>query len=112
MIKFANKNTLPSHIVEVRKDLNKLSNVRKLNDSESLNKDFLLRERSLKIERETKISELCFASDVDEKMFWKLIKGKRCSSQLGSFMVNNNNWSTGTLPLQVLASCQLIAFGY
>ena len=23
-----------------------------------------------------------------------------------------NNWSTGTLPLQVLASCQLIAFGY
>ena len=28
----------------------------------------------LKIERETKFSELCFASDVDEKMFWKLIK--------------------------------------
>ena len=25
---------------------------------------------------------------------------------------NNNNWSTGTLPLQVLASCQLIAFRY
>ena len=42
----------------------------------------------LKIARETKISELRFASDVDEKTFWKLIKGKRCSSQLGSFMVD------------------------
>ena len=42
----------------------------------------------LKIEKETKIPELCFASDVDEKMFWKLIKGKRCSSQSGSFMVD------------------------
>ena len=42
----------------------------------------------LKIERETKISKLCFASDVDDKMFWKWIKGKRCSSQLGSFMVD------------------------
>ena len=80
----------------MRKDLNKLSNARKLDDSESLNKDFfakrteyrLLMREHLKIERETKISELCFASDVDEKMFWKLIKGKRCSSQLGSFMVD------------------------
>ena len=96
VIKFANKKKLPSHIVVVRKDLNKLSNARKLDDSESLNKDFfakrteykLLMRKHLKIERETKISELCFASEVDEKMFWKLIKGKRCSSQLGSFMVD------------------------
>ena len=48
----------------------------------------LLMREHLKIGRETKISELCFASDVDEKMFWKLIKCKRCSSQLGSFMVD------------------------
>ena len=42
----------------------------------------------LNIERETKISALCLVSDVDEKMFWKLIKGKCRSSQLGSFMVD------------------------
>ena len=69
MIKVDNKKKLPSHILDVRKDLNKLSNARKLDDSESLNKDFfakrteyrsLMREH-LKIERETKISELCFA---------------------------------------------------
>ena len=47
MIKFANKKKLPSQIIEVRKDLNKLSNARKLNDSESLNKDFLPKERSI-----------------------------------------------------------------
>ena len=87
VIKVANKKKLPSHILDVRKDLNKLSNARKLDDSEILNKDFFCQEyrslmrKHLKIERETKISELCFASDVDEKMFWKLIKGKRCSSQ-------------------------------
>ena len=40
VIKFANKKKLPSHIVEVRKDLDKLSNARKLDDSESLNKDY------------------------------------------------------------------------
>ena len=75
MIKFANKKKLPSHIVEVRKGLNNLSDTRKLVDGESLNKDYfakrteyrpLMREH-LKIERETTISELCFASDVDEK---------------------------------------------
>ena len=75
MIKFANKKKLPSHIVKVRKDLNRLSNARKLDDSESFDKGFfakrteyrsLMREH-LNIEMETKISELCFASDVDEK---------------------------------------------
>ena len=47
VIKVANKKKLPSHILDVRKDLNKLSNARKLDDSESLNKDFLPRERSI-----------------------------------------------------------------
>ena len=73
-----------------------MSNARKLDDSESLNTDFfskrteyrLLMREHLKIEREAKILELCLASDVDEKMFWKLIKGKCCSSQLGSFTVD------------------------
>ena len=46
VIKFANKKKLPSHIVEVRKDLNKLSNARKLDDSEVLTKIFLPKERS------------------------------------------------------------------
>ena len=73
-----------------------MSKARKIDDSDSFDKDFfakrteyrsLMREH-LKVERETKISELRFASDVDENMFWKLIKGKRCSSQLGSFMVD------------------------
>ena len=66
----------------MRKDLNKLSNARELDDSDSLNKDFFakrmeyrsLMRQHLKIERETKISKFCFGSDVDEKMFWKLIK--------------------------------------
>ena len=40
VIEGANKKKLPSHILDVRKDPNKLSNARKLNDSESLNKDF------------------------------------------------------------------------
>ena len=39
VIKVANKKKLPSHILDVRKDLNKLSNARKLDYSESLNKD-------------------------------------------------------------------------
>ena len=83
----------------MRKDLNKLSNERKLNNTIAtvLAKIFFSAKRTdyrslmrehLKIERETRISELCVASDVDEKMFWKLIKGEHCSSQLGSFMTD------------------------
>ena len=63
VIKGANKKKSLSHILDVQKDLNKLSNARKRNDSESLSKDFfakrteyrsLMREH-LKIERETKM---------------------------------------------------------
>ena len=62
VITVANTKKLPSHILDVRKGLNRLSNARKLDDIESLNKDFfakrseyrsLMREH-LKIERETK----------------------------------------------------------
>ena len=70
-------------------------NARKLDDSERLNKDFLakrteyrsLMREHLKIVREAKISE-SFVSDVEEKLFWKLIKGKLCYSQLGRFMID------------------------
>ena len=41
----------------------------------------------LKLERQT-ISELCNASSVDEKLFWKLVKGKRPCSQFGSFLID------------------------
>ena len=47
VIKVANNKKLPSHILDLRKDLNKLSNARKLDNSESLNKEFLPRERSI-----------------------------------------------------------------
>ena len=56
----------------------------------------------LEIERETKISELCFASDVGEKMFWQLIKGKRCSSQLGSFMIDGRLTNS---PQEIIEIC-------
>ena len=42
----------------------------------------------LKPERQTRISELCNASEVDEKLFWKLVKGKRPCSQFGSFLID------------------------
>ena len=40
------------------------------------------------------------------------LKKHKNSANSKSIHFKNNNWSTGTLPLQVLASCQLIAFGY
>ena len=44
----------------------------------------------LKLERQTRISELCNASEVtvDEKLFWKLVKGKCPCSQFGSFLID------------------------
>ena len=47
VIKVANKKKLPSHILDVRKYLNKLSNARKCDDSKSLRKIVLSRERSI-----------------------------------------------------------------
>ena len=34
-----------------------------------------------------RISKLCAAADSDEKLFWKLLKGQRCSSQMSAFLV-------------------------
>ena len=44
IITVANEKKLPSHILDVRKDLDKLSNVRKLDDSERFNKDSFCQE--------------------------------------------------------------------
>ena len=32
--------------------------------------------------------KLCAADDSDEKLFWKLLKGQRCSSQRSTFLVD------------------------
>ena len=37
-----------------------------------------------------KIRKLHNAANSDEKLFWKLLKGKRCSSQMGAFLVSDN----------------------
>ena len=57
------------------KGLNTLSNARKLDDSAGLREDFFAKRTKyrlfmrdyLKVAKETKISEFCFASDVEEK---------------------------------------------
>ena len=35
-----------------------------------------------------RISKLCAATDSDEKLFWKLLKGQHCSSQLSALLVD------------------------
>ena len=35
-----------------------------------------------------KIKKLCYAVSTDEKLFWKLLKGQRSSSQMSSFLVD------------------------
>ena len=42
----------------------------------------------MKLERDTRITDLCSVLEVDEKSFWKLIKGKRSATQFGSFMID------------------------
>ena len=37
-----------------------------------------------------KIKRLCVASETDEKLFWKLIKGQRFTSQMSAFLVDGN----------------------
>ena len=36
----------------------------------------------------TWVQKLSFAADNDEKTFWRLLKGQRCSSQMSAFLVN------------------------
>ena len=34
------------------------------------------------------VKKLCVAEETDEKLFWKLLKGQRSSSQMSAFLVN------------------------
>ena len=92
-LKPKSKKMLSNAVCKVRKELNALSVAQKENDSKEIRLQYVresieyrttLREE-LKLERQTRISELCNASDVDEKLFWKLVKGKHPCSQFGSF---------------------------
>ena len=35
-----------------------------------------------------RVKKLCAAAETDEKLFWKLLKGQRSSSQMSAFLVN------------------------
>ena len=37
----------------------------------------------------TESSKLCAAADSDEELFWKLLKGQCCSSQMSAFLVTS-----------------------
>ena len=37
-----------------------------------------------------RIKKLCSAADSDEKLFWKLLKGQKSSSQMSAFLVNRS----------------------
>ena len=71
----ANKKEVTFTYSDCTKDLNTLSNATKLDDGACFRKDFfakrtnyrLLTRDHLKVEKETKISEFCFASDVEQK---------------------------------------------
>ena len=36
------------------------------------------------------VTKLCIAADSDEKLFWKLLKGQKSSSQMSAFLVNGS----------------------
>ena len=37
-----------------------------------------------------RVTKLCSAADSDEKLFWKLLKGQKSSSQMSAFLVNGS----------------------
>ena len=37
-----------------------------------------------------RVKKLCSAADSDEKLFWKLLKGQKSSSQMSAFLVNGS----------------------
>ena len=51
VIKVSNKKKLLSHILAERKDINKLSNARKLDDSESLKKGYFAKRTECPVDR-------------------------------------------------------------
>ena len=90
------KKMLSNAVSKVRKELNALSVAQKENDSEEIKLQYVRKRTEyrttvmdeLKLERQTRISELCNASEVDEKLFWKLVKGNLPCSQFGSFLID------------------------
>ena len=95
--KFRKIKRVYSPVVEkARGELNSISADRKKNDSDELLKIFVKKRceyrkivrSELKLERDTRITDLCSALEVDEKSFWKLIKGKRSAAHFGSFIID------------------------
>ena len=37
-----------------------------------------------------RVTKLCSADDSDERLFWKLLKGQKSSSQMSAFLVNGS----------------------
>ena len=37
-----------------------------------------------------RVTKLCSVADSDEKLFWKLLKGQKSSSQMSAFLVNGS----------------------
>ena len=54
-------------------------------------KDYRLSMRSFLNQLESdRVTKLCSAADSDEKLFWKLLKGQKSSSQMSAFFVNGS----------------------
>ena len=54
-------------------------------------KDYRLSMRSFLNQLESdRVTKLCRAADSDEKLFWKLLKGQKSSSQMSAFLVNGS----------------------
>ena len=54
-------------------------------------KDYRLSMRSFLNQLESdRVTKLCSAADSDEKLFWKLLKGQKSSSQMSAFLVNGS----------------------
>ena len=54
-------------------------------------KDYRLSMRSFLNQLESdRVTKLCSAADSDEKLFWKLLKGQKSSSQMSAFLVNES----------------------
>ena len=54
-------------------------------------KDYRLSMRSFLNQLESdRVTKLCSAADSDEKLFWKLLKGQKSSSQMSAFLANGS----------------------
>ena len=44
----------------------------------------------LRFPESDRVTKLCSAADSDERLFWKLLKGQKSSSQMSAFLVNGS----------------------